>query len=184
MDNPVQDNSVHDAMERWLKDVVIGMNLCPFASKPTSRGAVRVASTEAVTPEAIVSFLQQELEMLEDSSPVDLETTLVVLTEALWDFEQYTDFLMLVNAWLDDSGWADTFQVASFHPDYCFEGAEPEDVENYTNRAPYPVFHLLREQSLSDALAHYPNPESIPEKNMANLRRLTPKQLSELFPYL
>src|SRR5690554_333435 len=114
--------------------------------------------------------LVAECERLDDHPEV--ETTLLVLTPGLEAFDDYLDFLGLAEALLEAQGYEGTYQLASFHPDYCFEGAEEEDSANYTNRSPWPMLHLLREAGLERALEHYPDPEAIPERNVAAMRAL------------
>ena len=156
----------------WLERVVIAHNLCPFARKPFEANLVRYAVSPARMPEDLLAELSAELDRLRDTSPAQLETTLLIHPGVLHDFLDYNDFLDIADALLEDLGYADTFQIASFHPDYRFADTRPEDAENYTNRAPYPMLHLIRQGSLSAALEHYPSPEAIPLHNIEKLNDL------------
>ena len=131
-------------VQRWLTDVVIGLNLCPFAARPTSQKQVRFAISDARNEEALIQDLQQELLHISQRQPTELETSLLIIPHALADFFDYNQFLNWVDKLLETEGWEGTFQVASFHPHYQFGGTEPEDAENLTNRA-YPILHIIRE---------------------------------------
>jgi len=164
----------------WIQSVVVGLNLCPFAAWPLNNQQVRIAVTDAKDDATLLADIDQEVARLDESDPITLETTLVVAPHHLASFDEYLNMLSV----LEMSGWEGVYQIASFHPDYCFEGIEPSAVENHTNRAPYPIFHLLREQSVEKALAHYDDPEQIPENNIKTLQNLSPEQLKQLFGYL
>lgn len=150
---------------RWLEQVVIGLDLCPFAARELAAERVRFAECDAVEVDALLLFLATEvLSLAEDPAT---ETTLLIFPLALSDFDDYLDFLALAQVWLEDSGLDGTFQFASFHPDYCFEGCAPDDASNYTNRSPFPVIHILREASVEKAIASHPDPDMIPRRNIA-----------------
>lgn len=150
---------------RWLEQVVIGHNLCPFAARELEAERVRFAACEEQEPEALLLALATQVQaLLEDPAT---GTTLVIFPRALGDFDDYLDFLALAQLWLEDSGLEGDFQFASFHPDYCFGGCEPEDASNYTNRSPLPVIHILREASVEKAIASHPDPDMIPRRNIA-----------------
>lgn len=171
-------------VQRWLDQVVIGLNLCPFAAEPQRDRQIRILVSSAIEGGDLLIELQQELRRLAQTPAHQLETTLVVVPEMLQDFESYNDFLELADLLLAQFGWEGEFQVASFHPQYCFADAEPDDPGNLTNQSPYPILHLLREASIEAALAHYPHPELIPERNVEQMRQLSPSQRRQLFPYL
>lgn len=170
--------------KQWLEDVVIGLNLCPFAHKPNKKNQIKIAVTTATTEEQLLEYILLELRELDSKVPEELETTLVVVKDMLEDFMDYNFFLDWVDALLKQEDYEGTYQVASFHPDYCFGGTEPEDAENLTNRSPYPTIHLIREESMERVLKHYPNPEAIPDNNIARVESLTDKDKASLFPYL
>lgn len=171
-------------VDKWLYEVVIGLNLCPFAMKPYKNQQIRTFIAQASKPNELLEELFIEFNKLLNTNEKTLETTLVVVPNMLADFYDYNDFLAEVDALIANNDWVGIFQVASFHPDYQFAGTQPEDAENLTNRAPYPIIHLLREESLEKAIARYPDPESIPDKNIETVTHLSPKKTQQLFPYL
>jgi uncharacterized protein len=168
----------------WLNSVVIGLNLCPFSAKPTRENRVRFHVSSAVTEEDVLVDLIAEIELLDNTANTDIETTLVIIPNALQDFFNYTQCLGWAQAQLKRQGWQGVYQLASFHPHYCFAGAEPDDDENLTNRAPYPIIHIIREASLAKALAYFKDVEGIPERNKACVEALSQEQKQKLFPYL
>jgi hypothetical protein len=151
---------------------VIGLDLCPFARAVHSRGQIRWVVSGAATPEELLADLLGELRTLADADPAAIDTTLLIHPAVLADFLDYNDFLAVAAAALADLGLAGTLQIASFHPRYQFAGTAPDDVENCTNRSPYPILHLLREASVERAVAAFPDAAAIYEKNIATLRRL------------
>lgn len=175
---------IEQEVQQWLEDVVIGLNLCPFAAKPNRNKQIKVFVSEATTEEVLLEDVLQELMNLDSKTAEELETTLVAIPNMLEDFMDYNLFLDWIDALIKQQEWEGTFQIATFHPNYCFGGAEPEDDENLTNRSPYPVLHLIREESMEKVLKHYPNPEAIPDTNIARVEALTPEERRKLFPYL
>lgn len=175
---------IESQVEQWLIDVVIGLNLCPFAAKPQRNEQIRIFVSDAQVEEALLEDVFQEFTRLVQTDVKELETTLVVIPKMLSDFDNYNFFLDWIDALLKQEQWEGIFQVATFHPDYCFAGASPDDAENLTNRAPYPVLHLIREDSMAKAVKHYPNPEAIPDTNIARVEALTEQEKQQLFPYL
>jgi hypothetical protein len=171
-------------VRRWLEQVVIGLALCPFAASPWRRGAVRLVTSTALTQEPLLRDINSELVRLDAADPLEAETTLILIPRMLTDFDAFNQFLDLVDGLLEHVGWLGRFQVASFHPDYRFADMDGDDPGNLTNRAPYPILHLLREESISRAVDRYPDPNAIPERNVACLRSLSEAQRASLFPYL
>ncbi|CAM3001772.1 DUF1415 domain-containing protein [Vibrio mytili] len=171
-------------VEQWLNDVVIGLNLCPFAAKPQRNNQIKIFVSEATQEEALLEDILLQLMELSNTDPEDLETTLVVVPNMLDDFWDYNFFIDWVEGLIKQQDWEGVFQLATFHPDYCFGGAKPEDDENLTNRSPFPIFHLIREESMEKVLKHYPDPESIPDTNIERVSSLTEDQRKKLFPYL
>jgi hypothetical protein len=159
------------ATKAWLEQFVIGLNLCPFAAKPFREGRVHFALEHSPEPTQIAERFIDELECLQASPQI--ETTLLIVPNALSDFEVYWDFVEVAEGIIEQLGLMGIFQIASFHPHYCFEGVKPDDPANRTNRSPYPMLHLLREQSLSEAIAAHPDVAGIPERNERLLRHLT-----------
>ncbi len=185
MQLPIETISrITSEVQCWLDQVVIGLNLCPFAAEPQRKRQIRIYVSPAVAEEDLLGELQAELRHLAQTPASTVETTLVVIPGLLETFEQYNDFLALADLLLVQLGWEGEFQVASFHPHYCFAGVEADDPSNLTNQSPYPILHLLREASIEQALAHYSNPEMIPERNVEQMRQLSPSQRRQLFPYL
>ncbi|HCG7217182.1 DUF1415 domain-containing protein [Vibrio parahaemolyticus] len=177
-------NAITQQVEQWLNDVVIGLNLCPFAAKPQRNKQIKIFVSEATQEEALLEDVLLQLIELNTTEPEELETTLVVVPNMLQDFWDYNFCIDWVEALIKQQDWEGIFQVATFHPDYCFGGAEPEDDENLTNRSPYPIFHLIREESMEKVLKHYPDPESIPDTNIARVSALSEEERKKLFPYL
>lgn len=168
----------------WLDKAVIGLNLCPFAAKPRKLDQIKVFVSQADTEEVLITDIYDQLQELDQTDATELETTLVVVPNMLSDFFDYNFFIEWIENLITQQGWDGVYQVATFHPDYCFAGAHPDDDENLTNRAPLPVFHLIREASMEKVLKHYPDPESIPDNNIARIESLTPEQKAAIFPYL
>lgn len=181
---PPEQQVITYAVVRWLNDAVIGLNLCPFAGKPTREQRVRFAVSEARDDEGLLQDLQAEMELLDKKPVAELETTLVIIPNHLHDFFDYNQFLSWAAQLLKRQHWTGIYQLATFHPRYCFAGASEEDVENLTNRAPYPILHIIREVSLEKALQFYPDVDVIPEQNKARVAALTHEQKQALFPYL
>ncbi|MGI9894270.1 DUF1415 domain-containing protein [Vibrio natriegens] len=177
-------NAITQQVDQWLNDVVIGLNLCPFAAKPQRNKQIKIFVSEASQEEALLEDILLQLIELSNTEPEKLETTLVVVPNMLDDFWDYNLFIDWVEGLIKQQDWEGIFQVATFHPDYCFGGAEPEDDENLTNRSPYPIFHLIREESMEKVLKHYPDPESIPDTNIARVSALSEEERKTLFPYL
>jgi hypothetical protein len=172
------------SVQDWLQRVVIGLNLCPFAARPTKAQQVRFAVSTAQDEEGVLQELQRELELLAATPPVELETTLLIIPHVLGDFMEYNLFLNWVDRLLSRGGWEGEFQVATFHPQYQFEGTDSDDAENLTNRSPYPLLHLLREESLEQMLDRYPESDEIPAANIVRMNQLSAEEKQALFPFL
>lgn len=179
-----EEQKIEQQVRNWLEQVVIGLNLCPFASKPYQAQQIRFAVTACQEQETLLIELALELTRLSQKEPCEIETTLLIIPNMLESFEVYNQFLNHVDALIEQLNYQGIFQVASFHPNYQFGGTQPEDAENLTNRAPYPILHLIREASLERVLKHYPNPEQIPENNIHRVSNLTEQERLALFPYL
>ncbi|EKO3556173.1 DUF1415 family protein [Vibrio metschnikovii] len=177
-------STITEHVNQWLNDVVIGLNLCPFAAKPQRNQQIKIFVSQASREEALLQDILDQLLELDTREAQELETTLVVVPNMLDDFMDYNFFIDWVEALIRQQDWEGIFQVATFHPHYCFAGTCPEDDENLTNRSPYPIFHLIREQSMERVLKHYPNPEAIPEINIQRVSQLSPAERKALFPYL
>ncbi|QCP51162.1 DUF1415 domain-containing protein [Trinickia violacea] len=160
------------ATRHWLTRAVIGLNLCPFAKSVHVKNQIRYAISEATDMEGVLTDLEAELNALASADPEQIDTTLVIFPHALADFLDFNDCLFFADRLLKQMRLEGTLQIASFHPQYQFEGTEPDDIENYTNRAPYPILHLLRESSIERAVDAFPDAADIYERNQETLRRL------------
>ncbi|MES2604767.1 MAG: DUF1415 domain-containing protein [Pseudomonadota bacterium] len=172
MSSSVEDAHIIAATQQWLEKAVIGLGLCPFAKAVHVKKQIRYVVSAATTTEALQLDLQRELQLLMQTPADQIETTLLMHPGVLNDFLDYNDFLAEADDLLVELDVQDEIQIASFHPLYQFAGTEPDDIDNYTNRSPYPMLHLLREASVTQAVDAFPDASSIFEKNIATLRRL------------
>jgi hypothetical protein len=175
-------DQVRALTERWVEVMVVGENLCPFAAAVLKREQLRFAVSQACSAEAVARDFLQELALIQQAPEDEIATTLLILPAALGDFYDYLDVLAQCEALIAEAGLEGVFQLASFHPRYRFGGVPPDDISHWTNRSPYPMFHLLREGQMSRVLSHYPDPDAIPERNIAHLRALGRDGLIRLFP--
>lgn len=166
------DSEILAATRVWLERAVIGLNLCPFARKVYIKQQIRYAICHATQEAPLLHALENELTQLIEHDPAELDTTLLIVPDMLADFHDYNDFLWLADQTLTHLGYSGILQIASFHPRYQFAGSAADDIENYTNRAPYPMLHLLREASISRAVEAFPEADAIYERNIAHLRQL------------
>lgn len=171
--NPhADDDAIVAATRRWLERAVIGLNLCPFAKSVYIKEQVRYVVSSATTPEALLEQLMDELQFLSDTPAEQVDTTLLIHPFVLGDFEDYNEFLDVADAAVEDMQLDGELQVASFHPRYQFADTDPNDISNYTNRAPYPILHLLREDSIDRAVEAFPEASEIFEKNIDTMEKL------------
>ncbi len=166
------DYPIIAATQAWVEKAVIGLNLCPFAKAVHIKQQIRYVVSTATEVNALVPELVAELRSLQAADPAEIETTLIIIPRMLSGFLDYNDFLTVADNVLEDVELDGEIQIASFHPGYQFAGTAADDIENYTNRSPYPLLHLLREESIERALAAFPEAEMIFEKNMETLRTL------------
>lgn len=175
MDNPT-NNDIIAITRQWVETIVIELNLCPFAKRALSDGAVEFIVSDAASEIQLLEDLQRQLLLLKDrlARPDQQHdtTTLLIHPNVLTDFADYNQFLDLADALLTEVEMEGIYQIASFHPHYQFAGTHLEDAENYSNKSPYPMLHLLPEAQVELALTHYPDPEQIPQRNMALLADL------------
>lgn len=166
----------HDAIvaatRHWLTRAVIGLNLCPFAKSVHVKEQIRYVVSEATDTAALLEQLEAELRLLADADPARIDTTLLIVPRMLGDFDDYNDFLYFADRLLQSLKLDGVLQIASFHPGYRFADAEADDIENYSNRSPYPILHLLREDSIARAVQAVPDAADIYERNQETLRRL------------
>lgn len=168
----VDADAIIAATRTWLERAVIGLNLCPFAKSVHVNRRVRYCVSRAQYTDELLEDLARELLYLRDADPGVCETTLLIHPGVLTEFIEYSHFLRAAEASVARLGLAEEFQIASFHPQYQFSDAGADDIENYSNRSPYPMLHLLREASIARAVAAFPDAAVIYEKNMDTLRRL------------
>lgn len=180
----IKRSKIVQDVEQWLQHVVVGLKLCPFAAEPLQNQQIRLRVSTANTDEALLTDLQAELMLLDRMHPDELATSILIVPLMLEDFSAYNEFLYLVNLLLQEFGWDQIYQVASFHPHYCFADTAPNDAENLTNRSPYPLFHILREASVSEAIASAEESDAITKRNIKTVRNLSPSKKKKLFPYL
>lgn len=180
-DAQIKDEVVIAQTKLWLEKAVIGLNLCPFAKGVHLKDQIRYFVSHATTPEALVKDLVAELEVLAEANPEKIDTCLLIHPFVMQDFLDYNDFLEVADATLEELDLDGILQVASFHPQYQFEDAAPDDIDNYTNRSPFPTLHLLREESIDKAVEAFPEAEQIYDKNIQTLRELGHEAWKKLF---
>jgi hypothetical protein len=168
----VDDEAIVAATRRWIEHAVIGLNLCPFAKAVFVKEQIRYVVSPARTPEALLETLMNELQDLADSDPEQVDTTLLIHPWVLTDFLDFNEFLDVADAAIEDMQLDGDIQVASFHPDYQFADTDRNDISNFTNRGPYPILQLLREDSIDRAVEAIPDAAEIFEKNIATLEAL------------
>lgn len=177
-----EKNKIIQQVEDWLVELVLGLNLCPFAKSPYQKEQIRFVVCEKKTEEEINDALIEECKFLDQDN--NIETSLIICPNALLDFFDYRQFLLWAEQTLKKNGWRGVYQIASFHPDYVFANTEADDRQNLSNRSPYPILHLLREASLEAVLERYDNPDSIPENNIQTLNSLSLDEIKKRFSYL
>ena len=171
---PEQERIAIEDTQKWLLEAVVGLNLCPFAKAVVVKDMVRYRVCASSEPADVLAMLREELQHLAEADPDKLDTTLLIAPNALLDFLDFNDFLADCDDVLIDLELDGVLQVADFHPLYQFGGTEVDDVENFTNRTPYPTLHLLREVSIDKAVEAYPDASLIFERNIEVLNKLGP----------
>lgn len=171
-------NDIVSVVQQWVQSVIVDLNLCPFAKREFVNNRVRFSVTDATTEEQLLIALQDEMKLLNDD--LSIETTLLIHPEVLQSFSDYNEFLSYVDALVVDLELEGVYQVASFHPDYQFADTEQNAAENYTNRSPYPLLHILREESLEQAIADYADVDQIPARNIALMNSMGEEKLKSL----
>jgi len=162
------DQHIIAQTKEWVNSVIVAHNYCPFAKREVDKGRVKYQVVHETEFNSLLDAVLQECVWLDQHD--DTETTLVIFPSNLNNFNLFLDCLALTEDLLVSQGYEGIYQVASFHPDYCFQGADINDPANYTNRSPYPMFHLIRESSVQLAIENHPDPESIPERNVEYAR--------------
>lgn len=164
----MHESEIIEQTKKWIKDVVIALNFCPFAAREMKRNTINYKIVPGEDKKPLALFLN-ECERL--TSNKEIETSLLIFPDAFQNFDDYLDLVFQAEKLLKKKGYEGIYQVASFHPTYRFAGSTADDAANFTNRSPYPMLHLLREESIEKALARYPNPENIPENNIHFARK-------------
>ena len=171
-DPPPSPQHVVERTKKWVEDVVIGLGLCPFAKPVFARGLIAYVVSDATSRGALLGDLERALLSLAATDAATLETTLLIHPRMLGDFLDYNDFLDDADALIEALDLEEHIQVASFHPRYQFADTEPDQIDNYTNRSPYPMLHLLRQASITAARASYADVEGVPARNIATMQAL------------
>ncbi len=164
--------SIHAAVSHWLSTVIIGLNLCPFARGPYTDGLVHIEVSSACTFDSALDDVLTHIDALMQMSPSERSTTLLVTPDYFQDFGDFLEAIDTINAILEKTGADQFLQLAHFHPEYVFEGVAPDDASHYTNRSPYPIFHLLRTEEVADAVASMPDIDGLPARNIALMREM------------
>ena len=175
----IDNEAIVKSVIHWFEQAVLGLNLCPFARRPYESNSIEFCLSTASDDEACLTDVYNNLDKL-DSHP-EIETLVIILSSHLVNFDDYNQFLDLVDGLLEQEGWTGIYQVASFHPDYCFSDCDIDARENWTNRSPYPLLHLIRESSLSAVIESHPDIDSIPLKNIQTMNDLSALQMSSIF---
>lgn len=166
-------------MRGWIEKAVIGLNLCPFAKPVYTQGRVNFVVSESRNVDALMLDLYQQCQCLIDTP--EFETTLLIIPHQLQRFDDFNQTLDLADALIEAYEWVGVFQIASFHPLYQFNNTEIDDRENWTNRSPYPVLHILRESSVTQAMSAHPDSSRIPETNLQTLRAMDTAEFDRVF---
>ncbi|MGB0862761.1 MAG: DUF1415 domain-containing protein, partial [Saprospiraceae bacterium] len=175
------NNQVYiESVQKWVEQFIIQLNICPFARKVSVQKRIRYAVQPADDLDKVMEAFLNELQLLERLPSEDTDTTLFILPNALAEFEDFLSFVDVAEGFLAELGYEGIFQIATFHPNYQFAGTNETDAENFTNRAPFPILHILREKSMERALENYPNPEEIPNKNIALMNKMGIEKLKIL----
>lgn len=159
-------------MQTWLERAVIGLNLCPFAKAVHVKKQIRYCVSMAQTADELLAILEIELQSLAVADPKQTDTTLLIHPQVMGDFVDFHFFMAETEALLRNLELDGILQIAPFHPLFVFAGSDEDDIENYTNRAPYPTLHLLREASIDRAVAAFPDAADIFDKNIETLQNL------------
>ncbi len=172
------DDCVEQHVRAWLESFVVGLNLCPFARPVLKDGSLRLVICRHSEPEAVRDQFLSEMDLLQSSPEAEVATTLLVFPDALGSFDEYLDFFDEAQELLILAGLEGLVQLASFHPQYLFAREEPAAASHFSNRAPYPLIHLLREDMMERVLLDFPSPETIPQQNISTLKKIGSKELA------
>ena len=164
------NQTVIQQTKNWVQEIVIGLNLCPFASLPFNNETIEYTVNSGNSTEQHLHQLADSFSKLDNTT--NIETSLLIYPDAYQKFDDYLELLHFANSLLEELNYSGVYQLASFHPDYRFAGSTEDDASNFSNRSPYPMLHLIREKDLEKAIANYPNVEQIPENNIKKLREI------------
>ena len=175
----IEERKIISRVHHWIEKAVIGLDLCPFTKSVYRQNKLRCRVSESKQVDALMLELYQQCQYLIETP--EIETTLLIIPHQLQDFADFNQVLDQVDALMAAYQWTGIFQIASFHPDYQFNSTLVDDRENWSNRSPYPILHILRESSVERALAGYPNPERISETNIRTLSAMDQTELDHIF---
>ncbi|MBA2656300.1 MAG: DUF1415 domain-containing protein [Tatlockia sp.] len=164
--------------KNWLQSFIIDLSICPFAKHEVEKNSLRMQVSGTSKVKEALEELMLEVRLLD--SQCKIETTLLILPKVTKDFFDYLDFLDLAERLMQDCGYEGIYQLASFHPDYCFDGLNFDDPANYTNRSPYPMLHILREETVEKAISFYGDTEKIPEANIELMQNLGIEKIKKI----
>ena len=168
----MSEEEILAATRHWLEKAVIGLNLCPFAKAVYVKNQVRLVVSRARHADDFLEELDRELDLLVAAPADEIDTTLLIHATLFEDFLDFNDFLEVADGVVEEHALEGVIQLASFHPRFQFDGTEPDDISNYTNRAPFAMLHLLREASVEKAVEAFPDAEAIFEENIKTLEKL------------
>jgi len=172
------NKKIIEQTKNWLSSVIVEHNICPFAGRELKRESIRYSVQDQIDLQQCLENLIDECNILDADE--DIATSLLIYKDRFAEFDSYLDFVDMANVLMNDVGYEGCYQLASFHPEYCFANTEQNDAANYTNRSPYPMLHIIREASLEQALKDYPEPETIPENNVILARKLGLKKMQAM----
>ncbi len=167
-----------ESSKQWVGNVVVGLNFCPFAKPVVDEGRLHYSVVNESDMDVCLTALMAEINRFH--ADASIETSLLIYPLGFEAFEDYLDLVAVAEELLSVEGFEGIYQLASFHPDYCFDGLQHDDAANYTNRSPYPMLHILREGSIEHALASVASPEKIPSRNVEYARKVGVKALRKL----
>ncbi|ROS01750.1 hypothetical protein EDC56_2195 [Sinobacterium caligoides] len=157
-------SKIIEQTQRWVEALIVGHNVCPFARREMQNNTIHYTIVEQRQLSVVLEAVIDECRRLDEHN--EIETTLIILPSGFEGFYDYLHLVDLANQLLLEQDYESVYQLASMHPDYCFEGEAQDDAANYTNRSPYPMIHIIRESSMERALRNYKEPEGIPERNI------------------
>ncbi len=172
------DSKIIKQTESWIRSFIIKYNICPFAQRVDANNSIHYAVIHSAELDQGLHAMVAECQLLD--AQTEIETSFIIFPNSLGLFENYLDFLAMAESLLIELNYEGVYQIASFHPEYCFDGSQTTDPANYTNRSPYPMLHLIREASLELAIRTYPQPENIPQRNIELTREMGLKKVQAI----